>query len=752
MRAKPTGLMAGVFLLLCSTSSLLIASPLMLESQGAQLRVDDKSIELRKGRQTLLKLTDIAYNFEPVPEWQPERIGDAIVLRAQLPASVDFYRVQEDQTPRQLELRITAVEGGFRVYAAPDWGRQVTLKFAHLGDHFFGLSAPLQPDNRLSPDLTGTHISVDVNSEEAAWRENYATAYSAFFMSSFGYGSYFDSYARGHYQFAINGQNQIHHDTGTLDWYVFVGDDGVDIHRHYFALIGKPKSVPAWGLGPIGWRDQNDGGAPEIVDDMERMNQLKIPFTSWFVDRPYSDGAHAWSQMNFRADFADPQTWIKKLREQFGVEFMTWVATSTFGDARFEKHLAGEFTYLDLSHKPSVEAYQQALKNNQHSYGVKGHKIDRGDEGFPAFEKWHDGTPLAERRNKYVQLMAKIHHQALQDAFGEDQLTFARPAYQRTQPYLSGIWGGDPRTTWDGMQANFANAMRSSFMGFPVWGTDVGGYQGEGFIAEDLYLRWMQAGSMTGLFEIKLDGAGGDGRDRMPWQYDEKFQQRFRAINQDRMRFIPYLYSLANTSAQVGVMMQPMAYRHLQDKNTYAIWDQFYLGDALLVAPVFDEKLSRRVYLPKGEWRDLEAMGQVIKGGRWIQVEADLDKLPRYVKANSIYVTGNLYRGNDRLWANEPALLTIHAYPGAAGERVEFLYADLLDKGQIKSLQLVRDNKIIRFSSPALASAAELQLVMARTPKSVRLNGQVQTVNFDVEQQQLRVTLPQGETVELEIR
>ncbi len=731
--------------LLLLTSTGLAAAPFSLQSGDAQLRADGQAIEVRRQGKTLLKLTGLAYNFESVTDWQLSRLDDRqLVLRSQLPSSVDFYRTQDDEESRLLEVRISAVDGGFRFHADPAWGRQVTLTFAHLGDHFFGLSAPLQPDNRLSPDLTGTQITVDVNSEDAAWRENYATAYSAFYMSSLGYGAFFDTYARGQYRFAINGRNEIHHDTGTLDWYVFAGDDGVAIHRAYFALIGKPKTVPAWGLGPIGWRDHNESAA-EILADVERLNAMKIPFTSWFVDRPYSDGAHAWSHMNFSADFADPQVWIKKLREEFGLEFMTWVATSTFGDARFDKHLAGEFTYLDLSHAPSVAAYQRALNDNQYQFGVRGHKIDRGDEGFPAFEKWHDETPLAERRNKYAQLMAVVHHDALQAAWGDDHLAFARTAYHRTQPYLSGIWGGDPRTTWDGLQANFANAMRSSFMGFPVWGTDVGGYQGDGFIPEDLYIRWMQAGSVTGLFEIKLDGAGGSGRDRMPWQYDEKFQQRFRAINEDRMRFLPYFYSLANTSAQVGVMMQPMAYRHLQDKNTYAIWDQFYLGDAILVAPVFDARLNRRVYLPKGEWRDLDQPARAIKGGRWLDVAADLDKLPRYVKANSLYVTGNLYQGNDRLWSNDTPVLTIHAYPGAPGETAQFLYADLLDQGQIKTMTLASEKNRLTFASPSLGSAAQVALVLTRAPKSVVVNGVAQAPQFDAQQQLLRVALPAGD-------
>lgn len=741
---KPTK-KSGIYILAIVLPLLILlpASAATLTSGDAKLQVTDTQITLRRQGKSLFKLTEIAFNYHRLSSWTiRESSAEKIILRGNLPAAVDFYRSIDDSSQRTFDIEITAVQGGFRLYAAPDWGRQVSLGFDHIGDHFFGLSAPLQPDNQLSPDLTGAIIDVEVNSEDAQLQENYATAYSAFYLSSFGYGAFFDTFARGRYSFAINGKNRIHHDTGALDWYVFTGDDGADIHRAYYALIGSPKKLPIWGLGPIGWRDQNDGGAAEIVSDVERMTALQIPFTAWFVDRPYSDGAHAWSELNFNQAFANPGDWISRLRQKFGLEFMTWVATSTFGDARFEKHLSGEFTYIDLSHPQSVQAYQEELREKQHRYGVKGHKIDRGDESFPVYETWHDATPAAERRNKYAWLMAKTHDEVLRQTWGEEQLTFTRAAIHRSQAYLSAIWGGDPRTTWEGLQSNFANAMRSSFMGFPVWGTDVGGYQGDGYIPEDLYIRWMQAGSVTGLFEIKLDGAGGSGRDRMPWQYNKKFQERFRKICEDRMKFIPYLYSLATTSAQTGPLMQPMAYRHLQDKNTYALWDQFYVGPAILVAPVFNAGTSRSVYLPKGEWRSLDNPSVMYRGGTRITVAADLDTLPRFVKANSIYVTGNLYRGNDRGWRVDAPQLTIHAFPGESTTKETFRYVDIYDNDKIKEIRMISQARRVILSSAAIATPVKLAILLAKEPKSVLLNGGQVNSHYDQQAQLLTLAVP----------
>ncbi len=723
----------------------------LLENNSAKLMLDLRNqhikLDIFNNNKKIIALTDIRFNSVKALQWTLKKSSEnSVTLEGEFPAHVDFYNPVTNNEHRIATLVVTKVDGGFRINAEPSWGRTTDLQFDYLGDHFFGLSEPLQPDGQLSPDLTGSSVNVDINSEDAYLHENYATAYSAFYMSSFGYGSFFDSFARGRYDLAINGKNRIVHDTGNLDWYVFVGKDGVDIQRAYFSLIGSPKSVPAWGLGPMGWRDQNNGGAPEILDDVKKMRELRIPFTSWFVDRPYSDGTHAWSQMNFNKLFASPAQWIQQLRQQEGLEFMTWTATATFGDSTLGKHLAGSFSYLDLTDAKTVETFQKNLAEKQHAFGVKGHKMDRADEVFPAAEVWADKTVgIASRRNQYSYLMAKVHDQALRKKWGDDQMTFARSAYQRSQPYLSAIWAGDPRTSWEGLQSNYANAMRASFMGFPVWGTDVGGYQGDGYIPENLYIRWMQAGSMSGLFEIKLDGSGGSGRDRMPWQYDEKFQTLFRNICEDRMQFLPYLYSLANTSALTGAMMQPLAYRHLQDQNTYTIADQFYLGSALLIAPVLDDGVKRKLYLPKGNWVDFNNTGLRYEGGKTITVDAPLDKLPRFIAENSIFVQGDIYKGSNRNWSTQAPSLSIIANPAASQASTQFIYVDLLDANKQKLMRMEREKNALSLHIPALNHASDLSVLLLKAPKSVEVNGKSAVWAFDEKTKRIHLPLKPAE-------
>lgn len=727
--------------------------PAALKSGEITLSVKEKSILVKKGRRNIIDLEHLLINYTEADNWKIAAVNaKQIRLIANFPPQVEYLKDADDKQTRTAEITISKVPGGFRIYTDPDWGLHTTLHFKYLDDHFFGLSAPLQPDNRRSPDLTDSIITVDIEGRAKNIQENYASAYSHFYISSLGYGAFFDTFARGRYGFGINGKNKTHLDTGRLDWYLFFGDNGAEIHKAYFKVVGQPKKLPAWAVGPVGWRDQNNGGAAEIMADIENMNKLRIPFTAWFVDRPYSDGEQGWSKMNFGKLFANPDKWITKIREEYKLEFMSWSAAATFGDLRFDRHLYGNYSYLDLSHPGTVKAFQNELQSKQYAYGVRGHKIDRADESFPLYAKWYDeSVGPDERRNKYVYLSAKTHDEALRQIWADNQVTFARAAIHRVQPYLSAIWGGDPRNSWQGMQSNFANGIRTSFLGFPVWGSDVGGYLGEGRIPEELYIRWLQAGSMSGLFEIKLDGAGGRGRDRVPWHYDDKLQQAFRSACEERMRWLPYLYSLANTSAENGSIMQPLAYKHLNDPKTYSIWNQFYIGNAVLVAPVFKAGTARSVYLPEGNWRELDNPALRYKGNKTYAIEAPLTKLPRFIKDNSLYITGSTYQGNEKLWEKDVAQLHIHATPGKLHSSTSFIYVDMLDADIKKTVSLAREKSGITINSPPLAGQVTMHVALDKKPVKVTLHNKTIDTRYDGDSGVLTVPIGSYEKIDLVI-
>ena len=468
--------------------NLKIFSQKLFEGNGLHLELSKGHLLVSTADKKLTDISSINFNFTPPESITILNISDKKVqLKIVYPGVAEYQGTDEDLIDT---ITITKIENGLRFYCNPKWARNTTIMINDLNEHYFGVLEPLFPNNEKNPDLRGKVVDVDVLGNGSQYHENYASAWSALYMSSKGYSSFFDSFAKGQYRFAINGTTELYHETGKLDWYLLYGPSGDEILKTYYTVIGNPKYVPVWACGPIIWRDEDLNGKKDVLDDAQRMADLKIPLTALFVDRPYSHGSNEWSKMDFNEKFSNPEEWISELNNKYGLQLMTWVGPMTMADKDFPGLLPNFKGYIDLTNPDGVKEFGRRLKTNLYSVNVRGHKMDRADEQFPEYAMWYDKTPFAEHRNKYIYLYAKVIDQFLHDSFGKDEFNFARAAFHRTQPYLSALWGGDSRSSWDGLAGNMANAIRCGFIGFPVWGSDVGGYLG-GWISESLYARWL---------------------------------------------------------------------------------------------------------------------------------------------------------------------------------------------------------------------------------------------------------------------
>lgn len=117
-----------------------------------------------------------------------------------------------------------------------------------------------------------------------------------------------------------------------------------------------------------------------------------------------------------------------------------------------------------------------------------------------------------------------------------------------------------------------------------------------------------------------------------------------RTFTQLKLRLMPYLYQQAVYTAKSGVpMMRPLFMEYTQDRNAYYVDKQYFLGDSLMVAPVFTETGEVDYYLPEGRWTQLltNDYRQVTENGQWLNETHDYLQLPVWVKENTILVTGH---------------------------------------------------------------------------------------------------------------
>ncbi len=122
-----------------------------------------------------------------------------------------------------------------------------------------------------------------------------------------------------------------------------------------------------------------------------------------------------------------------------------------------------------------------------------------------------------------------------------------------------------------------------------------------------------------------------------------------------RNQLFPYIYSLAH-------LVRPTAVKPVRGISEHP--DQFWLGNAFLVAPVYQKGADKRnVNLPDGLWYNYWD-GTLYRGGERIEVEVSLYRVPVFVKAGSIIP----YQKNGvRLSAENNERLKVDIYGGDRG-------------------------------------------------------------------------------------
>jgi alpha-D-xyloside xylohydrolase len=256
-------------------------------------------------------------------------------------------------------------------------------------------------------------------------------------------------------------------------------------------------------------------------------------------------------------------------------------------------------------------------------------KVDFGEQA-PLDGVYHDGTPGHRMHNLYPLLYNASVAEATKAATG-DTIIWARSAWAGSQRFPL-HWGGDSSATWACLGPQFEGGLSFGLSGFSFWSQDIGGFLGR--TGGDLLVRWMQAG----LFQshARIHGVG----DRELYKFTPEVVDISRQYLELRSRLLPYLWTVAADSAARSVpMARALVVDFQEDPTTWAIGDQWLLGDDLLVAPIFSPKGRRRAYLPEGRWTDWWT-GDAVDGGRWLAVEAPLDRLPLWIREGGIVPLG----------------------------------------------------------------------------------------------------------------
>jgi alpha-glucosidase len=129
-----------------------------------------------------------------------------------------------------------------------------------------------------------------------------------------------------------------------------------------------------------------------------------------------------------------------------------------------------------------------------------------------------------------------------------------------------------------------------------------------------------------------------DAKDSEPWSYGEKVEEIVRNYISFRYKLMPYLYASFYEATQNGMpVARSLAINYTYDPMIYD-WkyqNQYLFGQSIMVAPVVSNKEINKVYLPAGDWYDLNTERKYA-GNQELYVETPMETLPLYVKGGAI--------------------------------------------------------------------------------------------------------------------
>jgi alpha-D-xyloside xylohydrolase len=461
----------------------------------------------------------------------------------------------------------------------------------------------------------------------------------------------------------------------SVDYYFIYGPEIDSIIHQYRSMTGHTPMLPKWAYGFFQSKDRYVS-LDEILTIARRYRDEHIPLDAivqdWFWWKKEGDPV-------FNENYHDVPGDLEKLHQQHVHAMISVWGLFDSTSENFQKLAAQGFDVpkahvYDATNPAARDFYWNNLAGKLFSQGWDAFWLDSAEPE----EYWpHMGDAILRNKHlalgngaEFTNVFPLMHTEGVQQhwkATTNKKRVFllTRSAFLGQQSVGATVWSGDVYSTYWGLSHQVPAGLNFALSGYPYWTTDIGGYWPpiEGKTQEpdyqELYARWFEFGTFCPVFRTH-----GHRPQNEMWTYD-KVEPILITYDRLRYRLMPYIYSLAwKVTDQDYTIQRPLIMDWRTDPNTFNIGDQFMFGPALMVSPVLKANVTRRtVYLPDSPiWYNFWT-GAKAQGGREIEADAPLDRLPLYVRAGSIlplsqeieYATQNpdgpielrIYRGAD---------------------------------------------------------------------------------------------------------
>lgn len=380
--------------------------------------------------------------------------------------------------------------------------------------------------------------------------------------------------------------------------------------------------------------DQNQ---EDILKYAENVLANDFPTGVFMIDDNWQN---YYGNYDFKADkFPDPKAMSDKLHAD-GFKVMLWVApyvspdSPEFRDLKSKGYLVkrkgsnepalikwwnGISAFYDLTNPKVIDYLVEILKKNQEKYYIDGFKFDGADVSYMT-EGAYDFYDQEATNSDYTKKWAEL---GLHFPYNEYRATWKMGGAELVQRL------GDKSYSWEAVGHLIPEMITAGLLGHLYLAPDmIGGGQFTNFLDidsdsfnQELIVRSAQVHALMPMMQFSV----------APWRIlGAEHLAATRKAAKLHKSMASYILDCAHQASQSGEpIVRSMEYMY--PGNGYEeIKDQFFLGEKYLVAPMIESGTKRSVVLPKGRWKD--DLGKTYKGGRIIDIDVPLDRLPHFEK------------------------------------------------------------------------------------------------------------------------